>query len=132
MKTKRPPLVAGLPLIGSAFTIFGGNAKDFLVSQYKNYGPVFRIRALHLDYVVMAGPSANKFINGEGRDSFQSKSYWQGMMQQGVYVNLAVPPATPNGLNLMRCSLSAAHSFDQIDYMLEKFIAVGNELGVVG
>ena len=59
-------------------------------------------------------------------------AYWQRMMQEGVYVNLAVPPATPNGLNLMRCSLSAAHSFDQIDYMLEKFIAVGKELGVLG
>lgn len=58
-------------------------------------------------------------------------AYWQRMMQEGVYVNLAVPPATPNGLNLMRCSLSAAHSFDQIDYMLEKFIAVGKELGVL-
>lgn len=58
-------------------------------------------------------------------------AYWQRMMQDGVYVNLAVPPATPNGLNLMRCSLSAAHSFDQIDYMLEKFIAVGKELGVL-
>lgn len=58
-------------------------------------------------------------------------AYWQRMMQEGVYVNLAVPPATPNGLNLMRCSLSAAHSFDQIDYMLEKFIAVGRELNVL-
>ena len=58
-------------------------------------------------------------------------SYWQKMMQEGVYVNLAVPPATPNGLNLMRCSLSAAHSFEQIDYMLEKFIAVGKNLDVL-
>lgn len=58
-------------------------------------------------------------------------AYWQHMMQEGVYVNLAVPPATPNGLNLMRCSLSAAHSFDQIDYMLEKFITVGKKLGVL-
>ena len=59
-------------------------------------------------------------------------AYWQLMMQEGVYVNLAVPPATPNGLCLMRCSLSAAHTFEQIDYMLEKFIAVGKELGVLG
>ncbi|MEZ5757132.1 MAG: aminotransferase class I/II-fold pyridoxal phosphate-dependent enzyme [Emcibacteraceae bacterium] len=58
-------------------------------------------------------------------------AYWQNMMKEGVYVNLAVPPATPNGLNLMRCSLSAAHSFEQIDYMLEKFIAVGKKLNVL-
>ena len=58
-------------------------------------------------------------------------AYWQNMMQEGVYVNLAVPPATPNGLNLMRCSLSAAHSSEQIDFMLEKFIAIGAKLGVL-
>ncbi|MBT5186404.1 MAG: aminotransferase class I/II-fold pyridoxal phosphate-dependent enzyme [Kordiimonadaceae bacterium] len=58
-------------------------------------------------------------------------AYWQMMMQEGVYVNLAVPPATPNGLNLMRCSLSAAHTFEQIDYMLEKFISVGKNLAVL-
>jgi len=58
-------------------------------------------------------------------------AYWQNMMKEGIYVNLALPPATPNGLNLMRCSLSAAHSIEQIDYMLEKFIAVGRELGVL-
>lgn len=58
-------------------------------------------------------------------------AYWQNMMREGVYVNLAVPPATPNGLNLMRCSLSAAHSFEQIDFMLEKFISVGKKLGVL-
>ena len=64
-------------------------------------------------------------------DKYTAIAYWQHMMQQGVYVNLAVPPATPNGLNLMRCSLSAAHSFEQVDYMLEKFIAVGKKLGVL-
>ena len=58
-------------------------------------------------------------------------AYWQHMMLEGVYVNLALPPATPNGLNLMRCSLSAAHTFEQIDYMLEKFIKVGKDLGVL-
>ena len=58
-------------------------------------------------------------------------AYWQLMMQEGVYVNLAVPPATPNGLCLMRCSLSAAHTFEQIDYMLEKFIAVGKKLKIL-
>lgn len=58
-------------------------------------------------------------------------AYWQLMMQEGVYVNLAVPPATPNGLCLMRCSLSAAHTFEQIDYMLEKFIAVGKKLEIL-
>jgi len=58
-------------------------------------------------------------------------SFWGEMIAEGVYVNLALPPATPNRLNLMRCSLSAAHTFEQIDFMLEKFTLVGNRLGLI-
>lgn len=58
-------------------------------------------------------------------------AFWGEMIREGVYVNLALLPATPNGLNLMRCSLSAAHTFEQIDYMLEKFILVGKRLGLL-
>jgi len=58
-------------------------------------------------------------------------AFWGEMIREGVYVNLALPPATPNRMNLMRCSLSAAHTFAQIDFMLEKFITVGQRLGLL-
>ncbi len=58
-------------------------------------------------------------------------AFWGEMIKEGVYVNLALPPATPNRLNLMRCSLSAAHTFEQIDFMLEKFELVGKRLGLL-
>ena len=78
----RPPAVSALPIIGSFLNLPGKNPKDFLLAQHQLHGPIFRIRAFHLNYVIMAGPSANKFISGEGRDYFQSKSYWQGMMHE--------------------------------------------------
>ena len=34
------------------------------------------------------------------------KAYWTS----GIYVNLMIPPATPNGECLLRCSISAAHT----------------------
>lgn len=37
-------------------------------------------------------------------------AHWQGLLDAGVYTNLMVPPATPSGLNIVRISLSAAHS----------------------
>jgi len=58
-------------------------------------------------------------------------AFWGEMIKEAVYVNLALPPATPKKLNLMRCSLSAAHSIEQIDFMLEKFILVGTKLGIL-
>jgi len=42
-------------------------------------------------------------------------------------VNLVVPPAAPDGESLLRCSLSAGHSFDQIDRIVAAFdAAFGN------
>ncbi|WP_321392357.1 serine palmitoyltransferase [Emcibacter sp.] len=64
-------------------------------------------------------------------DMHQAIAFWGEMIKEGVYVNLALPPATPNNYNLMRCSLSAAHSFEQIDFMLEKFEKVGSKLGIL-
>jgi len=64
-------------------------------------------------------------------DQDMAIAFWGEMIREGVYVNLALPPATPNRMNLMRCSLSAAHTFTQIDFMLEKFIDVGQRLGLL-
>jgi 8-amino-7-oxononanoate synthase len=49
---------------------------------------------------------------------------WNALLDQGVYVNLVVPPAAPEGASLLRCSLSAGHSFDQIDRILAAFETV--------
>ena len=46
---------------------------------------------------------------------------WNQLFEQGVYVNLAVPPATPGGVCLLRLSVSAAHSPSEIDRVLEAF-----------
>lgn len=46
---------------------------------------------------------------------------WNSLLERGVYVNLVLPPATPDGRCLLRCSLSAAHSPEQIDVILNAF-----------
>ncbi len=46
---------------------------------------------------------------------------WNRLFEQGVYVNLAVPPATPGGTSLLRLSVSAAHTEEEIDQVLEAF-----------
>ena len=49
---------------------------------------------------------------------------WNLLREQGVYVNLALPPGTPNSLCLLRCSVSTAHTFEQIDEIVRRFGAV--------
>jgi glycine C-acetyltransferase/8-amino-7-oxononanoate synthase len=46
---------------------------------------------------------------------------WEQLLMNGVYVNLAMPPATPQGLNLLRCSLSAAHTEEQVATIVSTF-----------
>ena len=53
---------------------------------------------------------------------------WNRLIQEGVYVNLAVPPGTPGGVCLLRCSVSAAHTTEQIDQIIHRFAKVAAEL----
>ncbi|MGH6729960.1 MAG: aminotransferase class I/II-fold pyridoxal phosphate-dependent enzyme, partial [Sphingomicrobium sp.] len=50
---------------------------------------------------------------------------WEALLNEGLYVNLARPPATPAGMTLLRCSLCAEHSRDQVGEILAMFEAAG-------
>jgi 8-amino-7-oxononanoate synthase len=51
----------------------------------------------------------------------QALTMWQGLLEQGVYVNLMIPPATPNSESLLRCSVSAAHTPKQLETIIQSF-----------
>ena len=51
---------------------------------------------------------------------------WNRLIEEGVYVNLAVPPGTPGGVCLLRCSVSAAHTPGQIDEVIRRFTKVAS------
>ncbi|MDW3094314.1 MAG: aminotransferase class I/II-fold pyridoxal phosphate-dependent enzyme [Gammaproteobacteria bacterium] len=46
---------------------------------------------------------------------------WKKLFDRGIYVNLVMPPATPNSKCLLRCSVSAAHTRAQLDVVLDAF-----------
>ena len=46
---------------------------------------------------------------------------WNWLIENGVYVNLAVPPGTPQSSSLLRISLSAAHTEMDINTILKAF-----------
>jgi 8-amino-7-oxononanoate synthase len=49
---------------------------------------------------------------------------WNALLEAGVYVNIAVPPATPNRACLLRCSVSAAHTEEEIARIIALFATV--------
>lgn len=46
---------------------------------------------------------------------------WRTLLELGVYTNLMLPPASPDGSSLIRCSASAAHTPAQIETIVESF-----------
>src|SRR4051812_2196551 len=54
---------------------------------------------------------------------------WQALLEAGVYVNMARPPATPAGMYLLRCSLCAEHTSEQVGDILAMFEAAGRATG---
>jgi len=51
----------------------------------------------------------------------QALMLWKGLFDYGIYVNLILPPAAPDGKSLVRCSVSAAHTREQVDYVENSF-----------
>lgn len=56
---------------------------------------------------------------------------WEALLKEGLYVNLARPPATPAGMTLLRCSLCAEHSAEQVQTILGMFERAGKAIGII-
>jgi 8-amino-7-oxononanoate synthase len=74
------------------------------------------------------GPEKTPVIAVRLEDATQALTAWQTLLDHGVYVNLALPPATPGASALLRCSVCAAHTPRELDQVLEAFAAVGDTL----
>ena len=64
-------------------------------------------------------------------DQEQAVAMWQALLDSGLYVNMARPPATPAGTYLLRCSLCAEHSEEQITRIIGLFAAAGRAVGAI-
>jgi glycine C-acetyltransferase/8-amino-7-oxononanoate synthase len=56
---------------------------------------------------------------------------WQALLEAGLYVNMARPPATPAGMFLLRCSLCAEHSDEEVGRILDIFAQAGRATGII-
>jgi 8-amino-7-oxononanoate synthase len=67
------------------------------------------------------GAPANAVVAVLVGDKLEALRFWDHLLKNGVYVNLMVPPATPGEESLLRCSVSAAHTPEQIDAICAAF-----------
>ncbi|MEM6856829.1 MAG: aminotransferase class I/II-fold pyridoxal phosphate-dependent enzyme [Pseudomonadota bacterium] len=64
-------------------------------------------------------------------DLEQGAMMWEALLKEGLYVNLARPPATPAGMTLLRCSLCAEHSSEEVETILQMFERAGKAVGII-
>jgi 8-amino-7-oxononanoate synthase len=56
---------------------------------------------------------------------------WRTLSEEGIFVNVAMPPAVPAGHCIIRMTLTAAHTDEQIDRVLSVLERVGVEPGII-
>jgi 8-amino-7-oxononanoate synthase len=56
---------------------------------------------------------------------------WKALSDEGIFVNVVLPPAVPAGSCIIRMTFMATHTDEQIDRVLETLERVGAKLGII-
>ena len=64
-------------------------------------------------------------------DAKLSQEFANELLEEGIYVIGFYFPVVPKGKSRIRVQISAAHSHEQINFAVEKFIKVGKKLGAI-
>jgi 8-amino-7-oxononanoate synthase len=64
-------------------------------------------------------------------DDLRTFVIWRALLDNGVYVNAIISPATPPGRQLLRTSYMATHTEDQLDRVLAIFEQIGKQYEVI-
>lgn len=92
-------------------------------------------RALHAGLVAAGfapGAAPGPIVSLPMPDREMAIRFWNLLLAEGVYANLAVGPATPGGKPLLRMSVSAALTPEQVDSATAAICRVGLALGLLG
>ncbi|MDT8398550.1 MAG: aminotransferase class I/II-fold pyridoxal phosphate-dependent enzyme [Pseudomonadales bacterium] len=76
------------------------------------------------------GPDPGPVVAAILESPAQALALWRGLLEDGIYVNMILPPAAPENTALVRCSVSAAHTSEQIERVCESFKRLRREIGL--
>jgi len=76
------------------------------------------------------GPTESPILPIYVRDNQKTFLVTKHLQNEGIFVNPVVSPAVPSDSSLLRFSLMATHTFDQIDEAVEKIAKAFKEVGV--
>jgi 8-amino-7-oxononanoate synthase len=58
--------------------------------------------------------------------------FWKMLWEEGIFTTPALPPSVAADRSIIRTSVNADHTTEQIDCLLEAFARIGWQLGVIG
>ncbi|MCS7227703.1 MAG: aminotransferase class I/II-fold pyridoxal phosphate-dependent enzyme [Endomicrobia bacterium] len=58
-------------------------------------------------------------------------SFWRALFDEGVFTSPVLPPAVPEGEELIRTSYMAIHTDYQLEFIIDKFAKVGRKFGLI-
>ena len=70
------------------------------------------------------GPAPSPIIAVRCEDPRETAEIWKDLLDHGIYVNMVLPPATPDGRALLRCSLSSLHTREQVEKIGDAFASL--------
>jgi len=76
------------------------------------------------------GPTETPIIPILIRDDYKTFQITKLLLEEGVFVNPVVSPAVPSTSSLLRYSLMATHTYDQIEESVEKIHRLAKKIGV--
>jgi 7-keto-8-aminopelargonate synthetase-like enzyme len=121
-----PPAVVAMAETSIRKLMHAGNKRGHLWENTRALHAGLRARGFEI-----ATPEAESAIIAVLMpDQVTTARMWDALIRRGVYVNMARPPATPTGVYLLRCSVSAEHTRDQIERVLAAFESAAIDMGL--
>lgn len=65
------------------------------------------------------------------RNNFKTFKFTVRLLEEGLFVNPVVSPAVSEDMTLIRFSLMATHTFDQVNFAIDKIAKIARELNVI-
>jgi 8-amino-7-oxononanoate synthase len=122
-----PPAVVACSAASIRKLMHGGNKRAHLWENSKTLHKGLR----DLGFQLGTPEAQSAIIAVIMPDLERGAAMWQALLENGLYVNLARPPATPAGMTLLRCSLCAEHTSEQVADILSRFERAGKAVGII-
>jgi 8-amino-7-oxononanoate synthase len=122
-----PPAVVACSATSIRKLMHGGNKRAHLWENSKTLHKGLR----NLGFQLGTPEAQSAIIAVIMPDLERGAMMWEALLHEGLYVNLARPPATPAGMTLLRCSLCAEHTAEQVSEILGRFERAGTAVGII-